>query len=295
MPNQAFLIRKAGLRRKNNTIEIDDSCSGKKSLIPILQISEIFALEGADVDGPALNLLSEKNVPIHFFEKGLFSGSWMPFISIPSGQVTLAQYSFLFDSDLRLELAKEIVRGAIRLRCMAARKLKPSKGDLWEHRYLSLMSKVYLEAKNVIPEIKELVSEIDNERRAEFGMDMSSLPILQGLAKATVIGSFARLSLDPWVGVLPLRNRYETCLVEDFNFLFEPLFVDLWPIENPVDSNSINNMPQNYRDHYRRSAAIDGKRVWSLRSLPVREGYALISHFMGESQYRSVRKVEFPQ
>jgi len=295
MPNQVFLVKKARLRRKNNTIEIEDPDNNQKSLIPILQISEIFALEGAEIDGPALSLLSEKNVPVHLFDTGIYMGSWMPFDSIPSGQVTLAQYSFLFEPELRLELAKEIIRGALRLRCIAARKLKPSRGDLWENRYLSLMSKVYLETKNVIPEIIELVSEIDNERRVESGMDLSSVPLLQGLAKATVIGSFAKLSLDPWVGVLPLRNRFDTCLAEDFCFLFEPLFVDLWPIKNPIDGKSINDMPQHYRDHYRRPAAGDGKRVWSLRSLPVREGYALISHFMGESQYRSVRKVELPQ
>lgn len=295
MPNQVFLIKKVVLKRKTNTIEMEDPSGGGKSLIPILQISEIFALEGADIDGPALNLLSEKNVPVHFFDKGHFSGSWMPFISILSGQVSLAQYSFLLDHELRLELAKEIVRGAIRLRCMAARKLKPSSVDLWEDRYLALMSKVYLETKKVIPEIKDLIGELDNERRLELGMDPSSLRLLQGLAKATVIGSFAKLSLDPWVGVLPLGNRSDTCLVEDLYFLFEPLFVDLWPFEYPKDGKTLEDVPRYYRDHYRRPAASDGKRTWSLRSLPVREGYALISHFMGESQYRSVRKVEFPQ
>lgn len=295
MPNQAFLIRKVVIRRKANTIEIEDPSSGGKSRVPILQISEIFALEGADIDGPALNLLSEKNVPVHFFEKGLFSGSWIPFISIPSGQVILAQYSFLFDHDLRLELAKEIVRGAIRLRCMAARRQKPTRGDFWENRYLSLMSKVYLETKKVIPEIKDLVSEMDNERRLESGMDLSALALLQGLAKATVIGCFAKLSLDPWVGILPLGNRADTCLVEDLYFLFEPLFVDLWPTENRIGGKTSDDFPQYYRDHYRRPAASDGRRIWSLRSLPVREGYALISHFMGESQYRSARRVECPQ
>ena len=295
MPNQVFLVRKAELRRKSNTIEIEDPVNNKKSLIPILQVSEIFALEGAEVDGPALGLLSEKNVPIHLFEKGLYMGSWMPFASIPSGQVTLAQYSFLFEPELRLELAKEIIRGAMRLRCMVARKIRPLRGDYWEDRYLSLMSKVYLETKTMVPEIKELVNEIDNERRMEFEMDMSSSAIIRGFSRATVIGSFARLSLDPWVGVLPLRNRSDTCLVEDFCFLFEPLFVDLWQMEHSMNNNRVNDMPQQYREHFKKPAANDGKRVWSLRSLPVREGYALISHFMGEAQYRSVRKVEFPQ
>jgi len=49
------------------------------------------------------------------------------------------------------------------------------------------------------------------------------------------------------------------------------------------------------KQHLSRTAARDGGRIWSIRSLPVREGYALISSFMGESNYRAARGVGFPK
>lgn len=50
----------------------------------------------------------------------MYEGSWLPYHSIISGEVSIAQYKLLFDSERRIELGKELVRGACRLRCLVA-------------------------------------------------------------------------------------------------------------------------------------------------------------------------------
>lgn len=295
MPNQIFLTRPVAIKRKDNTIEISDTERGKSSRAPILQISEIYALYGAEPDGPALSLLSEHKVPLHCFEGNCYAGTWMPYQSILSGQVSQSQYTVLFDHELRIQLAQEITRGALRLRCLVAKNSQAGSMEYWEDRYLKLLSNVYTSPKSALPCIFESVGEIDYERREISGISLDILETCSGFARAAITGAFSRLSLDPWVGVIPKGEKDNSTLIDDMFFLFEPLFVDIWPTAKlprfPFNSETAVFCKQ----HLSRTAARDGGRIWSIRSLPVREGYALISSFMGESNYRAARGVGFPK
>ncbi|MGC9490292.1 MAG: CRISPR-associated endonuclease Cas1 [Thermovirgaceae bacterium] len=300
MPNQVFLVKNVRIRRRKNTLEIEDTGSENRTLIPILQLSEIFALQSAECEDPALALLSEKAVPLHLFEDGNYKGSWMPFSSILSGQVSVAQYMVLFDADLRIQIAQEIIRGGCRLRSAVSRKWFKGNSESWESKYLDVLSGVYANPGKNMSKVLQTIRELDLLRRKEYenrkGIDFPTekLRLAEGLAKASILGAFTGLSLDPLVNILREETASFMSLCDDFFFLFEPLFVDLWLPEFSQWSGKIDQISECYRNHFTRICARDGKRAWSLRTLPLREGYALISHFMGRTRYRAARKVEVP-
>jgi len=262
--------------------------------VPVLQISEIFALGGACPDNAALSLLAEKAVPLHIFDNKTYEGSWMPYMSILSGQVSMAQYMVLFDKDLTLKIAQEIVRGACRLRCSVARKWFRKDADMWESKYLDCLSKIYTKSAPSEKVIREIL-ELDYERITTYLSDIDWYAFAEGIAKATVVSAFSRLSLDPWINALSIMDPCFAALWDDLFFLFKPLMVDLWlPVFNDW-SGDMNEVPDLYRKHFSKIFAQDGQRVWSLRMLPVREGYALISNFLGNSTYRAARRVMIPK
>lgn len=293
-------MKNVRIRRRKKTLEIEDKESESRTLIPILQLSEIFALQGAECEGPALALLSEKAVPLHLFEDGNYKGSWMPFSSILSGQVSIAQYMVLFDAELRIQIAQEIIRGGCRLRSAVSRKWFKGNSESWENKYLDVLSGVYANPGKNMSKVLATIHELDRLRRIEYenqqGIDFPTekLRLAEGLAKASILGTFAGLSLDPLVNILREETASFFSLCDDFFFLFEPLFVDLWVPEFSQWSGKIDEISERYRNHFTRICARDGKRAWSLRMLPLREGYALISHFMGRTRYRAARKVEVP-
>jgi hypothetical protein len=300
MPNQVFLVKNVRIRRRKNTLELEDKESESRTLIPILQISEIFALQSAECEDPALALLSEKAVPLHLFENGNYKGSWMPFSSILSGQVSVAQYMVLFDPDLRMQIAQEIIRGGCRLRSAVSRKWFKGNSESWENKYLDVLSAVYANPGKNLSKVLQTIRDLDLLRRKEYENQQGiyfpteKLRLAEGLAKASILGTFTGLSLDPLVNILREGTASFFSLCDDFFFLFEPLFVDLWLPEFSQWSGKIDEISESYRNHFTRICARDGKRAWSLRTLPLREGYALISHFMGQTRYRAARKVEVP-
>ncbi|MBO8154748.1 CRISPR-associated endonuclease Cas1 [Thermovirga sp.] len=283
------------IARHNNTLKLQNPEKDINILIPILQVSEIFALEGTSPDNAALSLLSEKIVPLHIFDKGHYKGTWMPYISIVSGQVSMAQYMVLFDEELTLPIAQEVVRGACRLRCGVARKWFPKDYETWEERYLNCLSEFYANPRGNAQKIFKAINSLDEKRLAKYISDLSCYSLAEGIAKATVVSAFSRLSLDPWISVFSHLSIPFNSLWDDLFFLFKPLLLDLWLPMFSSWSGDVNEIPELYRKHFTKNCAQDGKKSWSLRMLPVREGYALISHFMGNASYRAARRVIIPK
>lgn len=308
MPHPVYLIRPVKLSRSGGTIEIKGTggagapSRGKKLALPVLQVSEIYALAGAEAEGPLLALLCRHGIPLHLFEEGWYRGSWMPAWGVLSGQVTVAQYTAFGNPDLRFRFAKELLRGAVRLRYLAAKARNPRTAADWESTYFRPLSAFYAEGisgdRAVASSRKSdaataTVAEIraaDQKRRREDGWDEDSLRIVRGLCRALVLGSFARLSLDPARGVLCQASEAPP-LAEDLFFLLEPLLVDFWPPEERplrLDEEAV----EVFKRHGTRVAARDGGRLWSLRSLAVREGYHLLAAVLRQAAYRAALRVE---
>ncbi|AER65982.1 protein of unknown function DUF48 [Thermovirga lienii DSM 17291] len=225
MPNQLFLFEKVEIGRHINTLKVKNREKDVGVLVPVLQISEIFALGGACPDNAALSLLAEKAVPLHIFDNKTYEGSWMPYMSILSGQVSMAQYMVLFDKDLTLKIAQEIVRGACRLRCSVARKWFRKDADMWESKYLDCLSKIYTKSAPSEKVIREIL-ELDYERITTYLSDIDWYAFAEGIAKATVVSAFSRLSLDPWINALSIMDP---CFGSSPNLCVN----SLWQIRSP--------------------------------------------------------------
>ena len=278
------------MTRKSGTILLTEKNASRKALLPVVQTSEIFALRGAEPDGPLLSLLSQYAVPLHVFSEGKHVSSYLPATAILSGKTVLAQAQFLEDDVKRWKLAKEILRGGARIRTMAARILRPAEKDEWENRYLECLVEAYGDGLKGLDNTIKTFRKVDDQLLAREEWEEDSLAYANGLARAVVLGALSKLSLDPWFGTLFLPGPFPP-LAEDLFFLFAPLLAWLWPHggrPNPDDEN----LPDRLRKHLARPAATNGARIWSLRYLPVREGYSLLTHFSLGRPYRSASKVE---
>lgn len=278
------------LSRKNGTIHLTGKKDGRKALVPVVQTSEIFALSGAEPDEPLLSLLSQYAIPLHIFDNGIHLASYLPSAAVLSGKTVLAQAKHLENNITRWNLAKEMLRGAARLRCMASRILKPKEKENWENKYLDCLAEGYAAGISGIKETQETMEKIDEEFLKNDNWTDKTLQYARGISKAVVLGSLSKLSLDPWLEILSCDDNLPP-LACDLLFIFTPLLTWLWPHKNRPRPER-ENLPALLRSHLSLPAASNGGRNWSLRYLSVREGYALISHFANGRPYRCASKVE---
>jgi CRISPR/Cas system-associated endonuclease Cas1 len=286
-----FLPLEVGISRKNGTIQLIEKQGGRKARVPVVQTSEIFALSGAEPDGALLSLLSQYTVPLHIFKDGNYRSTYIPFAPVLSGKSVLAQVQTLEDAKQRWILVRELIRGAARLRCMASRILRPEEKEEWESRYMDRLASAYAGGLHEAAEHVRKFEEIDREFLKRENWSEEELPYAQGISKGVVLGALPRLSLDPWIGILHCEGSDIPPLAEDLLFLFSPLLTWLWP-RNERPSPAGKNLPEVFRRHMGRRAAKNGARTWSLKFLPVREGYALIARFSMCKPYRCVSNVE---
>lgn len=292
MARVIFLPVEVGISRKNGTIQLTEKeGEGRKVRVPVIQTSEIYALSGANPDGALLSLLSQYTVPLHIFKDGEHSATYIPFAPILSGKSVLAQVKTLEDEKQRWILVRELLRGGTRLRCMASRILRPKEKDEWEGRYMDCLSACYSEDTHEATEHVRRFDEIDQEFLRRDNWDEEELAYAKDISKGVVLGALPRLSLDPWIGILHLEGTDIPPFAEDMLFLFSPLLTWLWP-RDERPSPVRKNLPEIFRRHMGRRAAKNGSRIWSLKYLPVREGYALLARFSMGRSYRCVSNVE---
>ena len=283
------ITSEVGMSRKNGTIQLTEKDGGRSALVPVVQTSEIFALYGAEPDGPLLSLLSQYAVPLHVFSGGKHLRSYLPASAVLSGKTVLEQVRHLEDGEKHWMLAREMLRGGARIRCMAARTLRPREKEEWESRYLDCLAEGYAAGLSGIRQILSEFGKIDGEFLEREKWEPGQLAYASGLARAVVLGSIPKLSLDPWIGIL-CSNGGIPPLAEDLFFIFSPLLVWMWPREDRPSPDR-ENLPDIFRKHLSRPSASNGSRLWSLRYLPVREGYAILSHFAAGRPYRCASRV----
>jgi len=83
----------------------------EKRVIPLAQISEIHCMARVSITGGAIDLLSSRGIPVHFYTvKGEYRGSLINDAK-PRGKTHLAQAEHYLNPDKRLLLATRIVQG----------------------------------------------------------------------------------------------------------------------------------------------------------------------------------------
>ena len=117
-----YLISIGKLVRKHNNIYFITK-DKKKKPVPLENISNIFILNRVSLTYPAIKLLTDKGILVHFFyekpKKGIFyyMGTLFPRQKTKSGEILLKQIEAYKDIEKRAEISLEIV-DAIRYNCI---------------------------------------------------------------------------------------------------------------------------------------------------------------------------------
>jgi len=109
-------MRSGRLSRKQNTLFFTYETEEKKparKIIPIEDVESIYVLGELDLNTKLITYLSQKNIPVHFFNYyGYYSSTLYPRDYLVSGFTVVDQARYYLDPALRLELARKFVEGA---------------------------------------------------------------------------------------------------------------------------------------------------------------------------------------
>lgn len=113
MGRSYYLFKSGRLERHANTLQIVGEDEVKKSL-PIEDVEDIFAFGELDLNTKLLELLGSKGVSFHVFNHyGFYDGSFYPRERNVSGFLLVHQVEHYKDQGKRLEIARELIGGAI--------------------------------------------------------------------------------------------------------------------------------------------------------------------------------------
>ena len=111
MKRNYYLLRSGRLRRKENTLYLETGQG--KTPIPVTNVGAIYAFGELDINSKLLVFLSQNRIPMHVFNYyGYYSGTFYPREYLPSGYLLVKQVEHYLDGEKRLEIAKEVIRGA---------------------------------------------------------------------------------------------------------------------------------------------------------------------------------------
>jgi len=111
MAKNYYILSSGRLRREENTVYFENV--NEKKAIPVNDIYAIYAYGELDMNTKLLNYLTQKRIPVHFFNYyGFYSGSYYPREYLHSGFLIVKQVEHYTDKEKRLKIAKEIINSA---------------------------------------------------------------------------------------------------------------------------------------------------------------------------------------
>ncbi|QDA32465.1 CRISPR-associated endonuclease Cas1 [Thermococcus indicus] len=225
-----FITQHGELRRESNALIFSGELV--KRPIPLAQINEIHCLARVSLTSGAIDLLSEKGIPVHFYTtRGDYKG---PFINdaSPRGKLHLSQAEHYLNPEKRLYLAKEIVEGIqntmafvlsrwgvnpVKLNSVtvdgeSVEEIMGKEAELWSHFYRYFGEAI----------------EVDDFRRTRRPPE-DEVNALISYANAVTYGlafsSSVKAGLDPSIGFLHAVNDRRHSLPLDLADIFKPLYV----------------------------------------------------------------------
>lgn len=107
-----YIFKNGNLRRKDNTIHLEDS-SGEKQSIPINNVYSLHLFGEINFNTKFIVFLNQYGIPIHFYNYyGHYSGSFYPREKLLSGFLLVKQVENYLDIQKRIILARELVKTA---------------------------------------------------------------------------------------------------------------------------------------------------------------------------------------
>lgn len=254
MKKPLYILKSGRLRRKDNTIVFEPSTSEsdetkERKVIPIETIDSIFIFGEVDMNTKAFNFLSQNQIPVHIFDYyGHYSGTFAPRDESISGYVVVKQVEFYLNHELRIEIAKEIVKSAGHNIIKNLKYYQTRYGGLEDvikdiqdilnnidssDNVSSLMgiegqiTKRYFDAWNIIIKANDDVFKFESrERRPPTNPINALISFGNSLLYSVVLDEIYKTQLNPAVSFLhePGTRRFSLSL--DLSEIFKPLLVD---------------------------------------------------------------------
>ncbi|MFN3135723.1 MAG: type I-B CRISPR-associated endonuclease Cas1b [Candidatus Kryptonium sp.] len=258
MKKPLYIMKSGRLRRKENTIVFefsDEKEENQRKVIPIESIDSIFVFGEVDMNSKVLNFLAKSGVSLHVFDYyGHYSGTFFPRESFISGYIIVRQVKFYLDSNLRVELAKEIINSAghnilKNLKYYQSRTEVPEfqsgieliisdiKSNLDKigncEKIEEIMgiegqiNKVYFEAWNFIIKANDEVFKFEKrERKPPTNPINALISFGNSLLYSVVLDEIYKTQLNPAVSFLHEPSTMRFSLSLDLSEIFKPLLVD---------------------------------------------------------------------
>ena len=112
MQRSLYVYTDGQLSRKDNTIRFTNENNETRDM-PIEQISDIYIMSQMTLNTAFLNLISQNNVILHFFNYyDFYIGSFYPKEQFLAGSLLVKQVELYLNADKRLDLAKRFIEAA---------------------------------------------------------------------------------------------------------------------------------------------------------------------------------------
>lgn len=319
MPRPYYIFSNGRLRRKENTLYVENE-KGEKKAIPVEDVDTLHLFGEIDLNTKLLNFLFQQNKIVHIYNHyGFYTGSFMPRDKNVSGYLTVKQVEHYLDPERRFYLASSFVEGGIfhmlrnlreyRETLNFQEKIKHELSRVSETKTISELMGCegrardsYYQAFNVILKGEFFIEK--REKRPPSNPVNALISFANSITYSTVLSEIYHTQLNPTISYLhePREKRYSLCL--DIAEIFKPLIAD------PVIFKLVNNhmikledfeedlghcyMNENGRKKFlkefdrKMSTTIKHrklKRNVSYKILIRLECYKLIKHFLGDEIY----------
>ncbi|MDK2821813.1 MAG: CRISP-associated protein Cas1 [Clostridia bacterium] len=318
-----YIFKDGQIKRKDNTVYFETE-EGKRFL-PIEDINDIFVFGELDFNKRFLELISQKEITIHFFNYyGYYVGTYYPREHFNSGYMVLKQSEHYLDKDKRLIIARALVLGS-------------GKNILNVLRYYSNRGK---DVKDIFEEVESLINKVNDccelselmgiegnirdyyykgfdkiIENEDFVFDTRSrqppknelnalISFGNSLLYVLVLSEIYKTHLDPRIGYLHATNFRRFTLNLDIAEIFKPIIIDrlIFTLigKNMITKNDFEKdlggilLKEKGRKTFvqefdnRLKATIKHRKLGrnvSYRRLIRMELYKLEKHIMGEKEY----------
>ncbi len=245
MRDNYYITSSGELKRRENTIELEDK-EGKKKKIPVKNCNSLHLIGQLTFNTRFFEFLGQEKTAAHYYGwHGDYRGSFYPKEFLNSGLVVVRQSEHYNDSEKRLEISREFVRGASH-NMLKNLKYYSSKGKDVEDKINEM--NIFIEKIENVNGCREILG-VEGKIREIYYSSFDS--ILRGplnyrkrskrppkneinamisfgnsILYSNILNEIYRTQLNPTISYLhePRERRYSLSL--DISEVFKPLIVD---------------------------------------------------------------------
>lgn len=240
-----YIFSDGELKRQDNTLKFH--CEETNRFLPVEDISDIFVFGEVNINKKLLELLSQKEIVMHYFNyHGYYMGTFYPREHLNSGYMILKQAEFYQDNGKRMEIATAIIRGALK-NIRQVLKYYNSRGKNLETSILRIQEyenqtgscsdiselmavegnarECYYKAFDAILDNKDFVFEQRTRRPPKNHLN-SLISFGNSIMYTLVLSEIYKTHLDPRIGFLHATNFRRFSLNLDIAEIFKPILID---------------------------------------------------------------------